>query len=96
MLYMYICSCCKFVIIAIYAYHGLYQVHIYNQRYRVQRLVEAACQLAMHGRAKSVDKQGIDEISEKAGEVISKGEYYNPDPLGMRDGNACDPKLGQV
>ncbi len=72
------------------------QVHIFNQRNRVQRLVDASTQLAMHGRAKAPDKQGIDEVCEKAGDVIHKGEFYNMDPLGMRDGNACDPKLARV
>ena len=42
------------------------------------------------------DKQGLDEVQEKAGEfapVIEKGEHYMPDPQGIRTGNGVGPQL---
>jgi hypothetical protein len=60
------------------------------------KLIDAACQLAIHGRAKHPEKQGLDEVSERVGELVEKNEYYNADPLGIRDGNACEPKLAMV
>ena len=46
---------------------------MYNQRIRILKLIQAAGQLAMHGPAKAPDKQGLDEVHEKAGEAVEKG-----------------------
>lgn len=72
-------------------------VEIWNMRKRVGRLCAGARRLAEFGPAKSHDKQGIDDILEKAGDLqITRGPFYKCDPLGQRTGNACDPKLIEV
>jgi hypothetical protein len=46
---------------------------------------------------KSPDKAGLDEISEKYGDlVVEKGPYYTADPTGIRNGNGIGPKLTET
>ena len=33
---------------------------------------------------------------EESGGKVEKGPHYNMDPMGKRNGNRCDPKLGAV
>jgi cilia- and flagella-associated protein 298 len=73
------------------------QCKIHNMRERIARLAMACEELAKHGPSKPDAEKGIDEIVEKAGgKSIKKGEFYNPDPLGNRDGNAPSPQLAEV
>lgn len=71
-------------------------VKISNTRIRVVSLVDALKNLAQHGPSKHPNKCGIDEILEKGGEIIEKGEFYCPDPLGNRTGNAPSPQLRET
>lgn len=71
-------------------------VHIWNTRLQIKRLSQAATALQHHGPAKPAKEHGIDEILEEAGQKITRGPFYNQDPLGKRTGNRCDPKLGSV
>lgn len=71
-------------------------VLISNTRIRINAMVEALKQLSMHGPCKSPEDCGIDEILEKSGQVIEKGENYNPDPLGNRTGNAPSDSLKET
>eukprot|EP01040_Poterioochromonas_malhamensis_P021732 gene21732-26286_t len=51
-------------------------------------------ELADHGPMKHPNKAGIDEIQEKYNEeTIEKGEFYKPDPSGVRNGNGVGPHL---
>lgn len=69
-------------------------VKIWNLRVRLMQLIGSITELALHGPAKHPDKAGIDKIQEDCnGEVIDKGEFYNPDPTGMRTGNGVGPRL---
>jgi hypothetical protein len=49
--------------------------------------------MGKHGIMKKPDEFGLDEIKEEGGEVIDKGEYYCPCPMGQRDGNGVGPQL---
>lgn len=69
---------------------------IWNLRLRLTQLAASIRDLAKYGPMKPHDKQGIDEIQEKAGEfapIIEKGEFYLPDPQGIRTGNGVGPQL---
>ena len=71
-------------------------VKISNSRIRVVSLVDALKNLAQHGPSKHPNKCGIDEVLEKGGEEIEKEEFYSPDPLGNRTGNAPSPQLRET
>ena len=72
-------------------------VHIYNLRIRLRQLSGAIRYMAAHGPMKNPQKAGIDEIQEKYnGEYVEKGEFYNPDPTGMRTGNGVGPQLSET
>ena len=46
---------------------------------------------------KEPDKVGIDTIKETLeGANITKNEYYNPDPSGVRNGNGPGPSLVEI
>ncbi|CAN0055503.1 unnamed protein product [Heterosigma akashiwo] len=72
-------------------------VHISNTRVRLRCLAGALRQLAEYGPMKPMDQQGLDEIKEEhEGVAIEKGEFYKPDPTGMRTGNGVGPTLTQT
>lgn len=71
-------------------------VKLWNTRIRITALCEAVKSLATHGPSKHPNKCGIDEILEKSGEFIEKGDFYNPDPLGNRTGNAPSPQMRET
>lgn len=60
------------------------QCKIHNMRERLSRLAAAVEELAKHGKAKPDAERGLDDIAEKSGKVITKGEHYAADPLGVR------------
>ncbi len=53
-------------------------------RDRLTRLAAAVDELAKHGKAKPEAERGLDDVAEKSGKAISKGEHYCTDPLGNR------------
>merc|ERR1711943_48332 len=72
---------------------------IHNLRGRVNRLTEAATELAKHGPMKTPEEQGLDDdtplLSDmqedgtmKAKSKPSQGPNYNPDPSNRRNGDA--------
>uniref|UniRef100_A0A6U4GK07 Uncharacterized protein n=1 Tax=Phaeomonas parva TaxID=124430 RepID=A0A6U4GK07_9STRA len=72
-------------------------VHVWNLRLRLGQLCGAMMDLAAHGPMKPNDQQGLDEIQEKySGASIDRGEFYAPDPNGMRTGNGVGPQLTQT
>ena len=66
---------------------------IFNMRVRLSQLKGGLGELSRHGPMKPQDKVGLDEIKEQNGEVIEKGQYYDPDPTGSRTGNGVGPQL---
>lgn len=66
---------------------------VWNKRLIIERLAGAAMELGKHGLMKEPEKQGIDSVQEQAGEIVEKGEFYNPDPCGYRTGNGPGPQL---
>lgn len=82
---------CFFVCVIPYPTHWhplspqvLMQCKIHNMRERLTRLASAVEELAKHGKAKPDAERGLDEIAEKSGKAITKGEHYSADPLGVR------------
>jgi len=72
-------------------------VTINNIRVRLRCLVGAARQLVEFGPMKPVAEQGLDEIKEEhEGVTILKGEFYKPDPTGLRTGNGVGPQLRET
>lgn len=69
-------------------------VRVWNTRIRLAQLCGGLMELADHGPMKHPNKAGIDEIQEKYNEeTIEKGEFYKPDPSGVRNGNGVGPHL---
>lgn len=69
-------------------------VRVWNTRIRLAQLCGGLMELADHGPMKHPNKAGIDEIQEKYNEeTIEKGEFYKPDPSGVRNGNGVGPQL---
>lgn len=69
-------------------------VRVWNTRIRLAQLCGGLMDLAEHGPMKHPNKAGIDEIQEKYNdETIEKGEFYKPDPTGVRNGNGVGPHL---
>jgi len=70
---------------------------VWNTRIKIRVLTYQCQRLGEFGPAKAPEKQGLDEILEKAGETFGqtteRNDFYKADPLGKRTGNACDPKL---
>ena len=67
-------------------------VAIWNIRIRLKQLCGSIRELGEYGPMKEIDKAGIDTIKENLeGVVITKNEYYNPDPSGIRTGNRPGP-----
>jgi len=72
-------------------------VTISNYRVRLRCLASALRQLAEFGPMKPVEEQGLDEIKEEhEGVAIEKGEFYKPDPTGLRVGNGIGPQLTET
>lgn len=72
-------------------------VHVWNLRIRLRQLCGGVRELAKYGAMKSPDKAGLDEIEEKYdGKLISKGEFYQADPTGIRTGNGVGPQLSNT
>jgi len=80
---------------------------IHNLRGRVNRLTEAATELAKHGPMKTPEEQGLDDdtplLSDmqedgtmKAKSKPSQGPNYNPDPSNRRNGDAPSAELQTV
>lgn len=69
-------------------------VRVWNMRVRLAQLCGGLRELAEFGPMKHPNKAGIDEIQEKYNdERIEKGEFYRPDPTGIRTGNGVGPHL---
>jgi len=69
-------------------------VRVWNLRIRLRQIIGGLIDLAEYGPMKDPNKAGLDEIHEKyAGERIEKGEFYKPDPTGMRTGNGVSSQL---
>jgi len=69
-------------------------VRVWNMRIRLAQLCGGLREVAEYGPMKHPNKAGIDEIQEKYNdEVIEKGEFYKPDPTGIRNGNGVGPHL---
>lgn len=83
-------------------------VTIHNLRQKVNRLSEAANQLALHGPMKPPEAQGLDDETPllddydvkdgttKPRQNAPRNEHYNHDPSERRTGNAPSPELAQV
>jgi len=83
-------------------------VHIHNLRHKVNRLAEAAGQLAQHGPMKPPEAQGLDDETPlledydvkdgnlKPRDAPKRNEHYCHDPTERRTGNAPSPEIGQV
>ena len=72
-------------------------VNIWNLRLRLAQLCGSMRELARHGPMKPPDEQGIDAIKEEYEDAqIEKGEFYEPDPTGMRNGNGVGPQLAET
>lgn len=60
-------------------------------------LIGSLDELGKHGPMKSPEATGIDELQEKlTGNKIEKGQYYDPDPMGLRTGNGPGPELRSI
>lgn len=76
-------------------------VEVHNLRAKIQMLKMEGEELAKHGPAKPLDKQGIDQYQETP---VEKGPHYTMDPTGRRTGNgmlehhlcACNCLFGVV
>jgi len=68
-------------------------VEVHNLRAKIQMLKMEGEELAKHGPAKPIDKQGLDEYSETP---VEKGPHYTMDLTGRRTGNACSPDVAKV
>lgn len=69
-------------------------VRVWNLRIRLRQVLGGLVDLAEYGPMKDPNKAGLDEIHEKyAGESIEKGEFYKPDPTGVRTGNGVSSQL---
>ncbi|KAJ0395535.1 hypothetical protein ATCC90586_006761 [Pythium insidiosum] len=66
-----------------------------NARLRLQALADALPSLAKFGVAKSPNEQGLDQYQE-GNESKPRGEFYEPDPLGLRTGEGVGPQLTEV
>ena len=83
-------------------------VIIHNLRQKVNRLAEAAEQLAAHGPMKPPEQQGLDDETQlledydvksgtnKPRAAPQRNEHYNPDGTERRTGNAPSPELAAV
>lgn len=72
-------------------------VKIWNLRLRLALLIGGLREMAKYGPMKEPSKAGLDEINEKYnGEVIDRGEFYTPDPSGIRTGNGVGPQLTET
>ncbi len=72
-------------------------VAVWNLRIRLMQLVGSLRELSKYGPMKPPDKAGLDEINERYENMsISKNEYYQPDPTGMRTGNGPGPQLSET
>ncbi|TYZ57326.1 hypothetical protein PybrP1_002918 [[Pythium] brassicae (nom. inval.)] len=63
-----------------------------NLRLRLAALADALPALAKHGIAKPPAEQGLDQYQEPK----ERGEFYEPDPLGLRTGEGVSPQLAAV
>lgn len=63
-----------------------------NLRLRLAALADALPALAKHGVAKPATEQGLDQYQEPK----ARGEFYDPDPLGLRTGEGVGPQLTAV
>lgn len=69
-------------------------VKVWNLRIRLAQLSGAIRELGAYGPMKHPNKAGLDDIQEKYNnEPVERGEYYNPDPTGVRTGNGPGPQL---
>lgn len=68
---------------------------LHNLRLRVRRLVAGVRHLAKHGPMKPTDQHGLsaEQINAKGNEMKMPKDA---DPLGMRIGKACDPKVATI
>jgi cilia- and flagella-associated protein 298 len=66
-----------------------------NARLRLQALADALPGLAKYGVAKSPNEQGLDQYQED-NQTKPRGEFYEPDPMGMRTGEGVGPQLTSV
>lgn len=72
-------------------------VQIWNLRVRLAQLCGSLTEMAKYGPMKKPEKAGLDTVNEKYnGEVIDKGEFYEPDPTGNRTGNGIGPQLTET
>jgi len=83
-------------------------VVIHNLRQKVNRLADAAQQLAQHGPMKPPEAQGLDDETPllddydvkdgttKPRTLLQRNENYNPDPTERRNGNAPSSELAAV
>ncbi len=72
-------------------------VKVWNLRIRLSQLAGGLRELAAYGIMKHPDKAGIDDIQERYNqEHIEKGEFYQPDPTGLRTGNGVGPQLTET
>jgi hypothetical protein len=69
-------------------------VEIWNMRIRLRQLCGGIRELGRYGPMKHPEKAGLDRVEEEfKGEHIDKGEFYEADPTGMRNGNGVGPTL---
>lgn len=68
---------------------------INNTRLRLAALADALPGLAKHGVAKSPNEQGLDQYQEGY-ESKQRGEFYEPDPLGLRTGEGVGQHLTET
>lgn len=72
-------------------------VRVWNMRIRLAQLIGGLREMAEYGPMKHPEKAGIDEIQEKYNQAhIDRGEFYKPDPTGIRTGNGVGPQLTET
>ena len=72
-------------------------VFINNARLRIRILAPSLHELGKYGPMKKADEQGIDTIKEKYDNAtLTKNEFYDPDPQGLRTGNGPGPQLAET
>jgi hypothetical protein len=70
---------------------------VWNMRLRLGQLTGGLREMAKYGPMKEPSKAGLDEIAESYnGEVVDKGQNYQPDPSGTRTGNGPGAQLAET
>jgi len=63
-------------------------VEVWNLRLRLAQLAGSIQEMGKYGPMKKPEEAGLDEVKEQGGETVEKGEYYSPDPTGIRTGKS--------